>query len=119
MEKRERIFKGVITLLVLKSIWDGPKHGYLLENEINTKLGEKLSEGEIYSLMKHMEIRGFVRSFTLMENSRMRRYYEITEKGKEFLIKHRHALEVVSPLINEISDFIKEKTNFFEGITKQ
>jgi len=115
MEKRERIFKGVITLLVLKSIWDGPKHGYLLENEINNKLGEKLSEGEIYSLMKHMEIRGFVRSFTMMENSRMRRYYEITEKGKSFLIKHKHALEVVNPLINEILDFINEKADFLRG----
>ncbi len=109
MEKRERIFKGVITLLVLKSIWDAPKHGYLLENEINTKLGEKLSEGEIYSLMKHMEIRGFVKSFTVMENGRVRRYYEITEKGKEFLKKHKHALEVVSPLIGEILNFISEK----------
>ncbi len=109
MEKRERIFKGVITLLVLKSIWSGPKHGYLLENEINTKLGEKLSEGEIYSLMKHMELRGFVKSFTVMENSRMRRYYEITDKGKEFLLKHKHALEVVGPLISEISEFINGK----------
>lgn len=109
MEKRERIFKGVITLLVLKSIWDSPKHGYILENEINSKLGEKLSEGEIYSLMKHMEIRGFVRSYTMVENNRTRRYYEITDKGKEFLLKHKHALEVVGPLISEVWDFIRTK----------
>jgi len=56
-----------------------------------------------------MEIRGFVKSFTVMENGRVRRYYEITEKGKEFLKKHKRALEVVIPLISEILNFINEK----------
>ncbi|MCL4412964.1 MAG: PadR family transcriptional regulator [Candidatus Thermoplasmatota archaeon] len=105
-EKRERQFKGIISLLVLKSIWSTPKHGYNLENEISERIGEKLSEGEIYSLLKHMEIRGFVKSHTKVENGRVRRYYEINPEGRKFFMKHRTPLMTVGPIMEELLDFM-------------
>ncbi len=104
--KRERIFKGIITLMILKSLWDSPKHGYLLESEIGEIIGEKLSEGEIYSLLKHMEMRGFVSSKAEVCNNRLRKYYEITPKGREFFLKHKAPITTMIPMMMELKKFM-------------
>lgn len=104
--KRERIFKGIISLLILKALWNSPKYGYLLESEIDSKLGEKLSDGEIYSILRNMEIKRLLRSYTISEHGRIRKYYEINEAGKKFLLEHQHSLKIAAPLIEEIREFI-------------
>jgi Predicted transcriptional regulators len=104
--KRERIFKGIITLMILKALWDSPKHGYLLENEISNMIGDRLSEGEIYSLLKHMELRGFVSSKSEVCNNRLRKYYEITPKGREFFLKHKAPIAIMIPMIMELKKFM-------------
>ncbi len=104
--KRERIFKGIITLIILKSLWNSPKHGYLLENEISEKINERLSEGEIYSLLKHMELRGFVNAKSEMCNNRMRKYYEITPRGREFFLSHKGPIKIMIPMMKELEEFM-------------
>jgi PadR family transcriptional regulator PadR len=106
-KKREKIFKGIISLLILRLLWDSPQYGYALENELNDKLAIKLSDGEIYSILRNMEIRKLLKSYVITEKGRMRRYYQINDDGRKFLMEHITPLKIAYPLIGEIIGFIE------------
>lgn len=106
-KKRERMFRGIISLLILQLLWKSPKYGYSLEKEIAQEIGEKLSDGEIYSILRNLEIKKLLISYTKPEGGRVRKYYEINEGGKQFLIDHKHSLNVAAAIIDEMRSFIE------------
>lgn len=106
VKRREKIFKGIISLLVLKELWESPSYGYLLDKKISSGLGEKLSNGEIYSVVRNLEIRGYIKVQRESGGGRVRKYYEISENGRNFLLTQARSLTIASKSIEEIRVFI-------------
>ncbi|ACP35326.1 transcriptional regulator, PadR-like family [Sulfolobus islandicus Y.G.57.14] len=109
--RTEKILGGIITLLILKTLLEEPKHGYELEKIIREKLDYKLPEGSIYVILKNLERRGLTIP-QVMKNERgqeIKKYF-ITDKGKRFLLSHEKPLIAVKKVLDElIADIQKLK----------
>ncbi|MCL4333981.1 MAG: PadR family transcriptional regulator [Candidatus Thermoplasmatota archaeon] len=103
---RERTFKGIISLVILKCLWNESGYGYQLEKEIDRCIGQKLSNGEVYSILKNMEIRGLIRNVPKPETTGKRKYYEISLEGKEYLKNQVKNMEFAINSFQEIIKFV-------------
>jgi PadR family transcriptional regulator PadR len=79
--------RGVVEPLLLFIIGELPIHGYELAREL-----ERRSEGyfhltasTLYSALRRLESRGLVSSSWQLVSKQRRRYYELTEKGRQIL----------------------------------
>lgn len=74
--------KGVLELCVLSLLEKRDFYGYELVEKISEFIN--ISEGTIYPLLRRFRTEGYVRTY--LEESQEgppRKYYELTEKGKE------------------------------------
>jgi DNA-binding PadR family transcriptional regulator len=105
-DKRGRTFKGIISLIILKSLWNAPGYGYQLEREVNKGLNQKLSNGEIYSILRNMEIRGLIKNRNDSQPGRNRKYYEISGDGKKYLLNQALNMDLAINTMQEIIKFV-------------
>jgi PadR family transcriptional regulator PadR len=82
-----QLLRGVVEPLLLFIIGELPIHGYELAREL-----ERRSEGyfnltasTLYSALRRLESKGLVSSSWQLVAKQRRRYYELTEKGRQIL----------------------------------
>ena len=89
MEDRfsQQLKKGILEMLVLKLICDGPNYGYELLNRLReqSKLLFQLKEGTLYPILYRLEDDGMINaSWTAGEGKiAPKKIYTATEKGRE------------------------------------
>lgn len=89
MEDRfsQQLKKGVLEMLVLKLICDGPSYGYELLNRLReqSKLLLQLKEGTLYPILYRLEDEGLITAGwkTGAGRAAPKKIYEATEKGRE------------------------------------
>ena len=91
-------FYEIIVLLILNKS-ETPMYGYMISKLIERlSYGKiKLTVGTLYPILKKLEKKKFIRGFWAEpKQGPPRKYYEITDEGKEFLCK---ALEIIDDLI--------------------
>ena len=96
MMEREKILRGIMTLLVLDQLSHQNMHGYALQQVVSERLKRRIAPGTIYVLLTTMLRRGFI--VVKEENNvknRIIKTYSITHKGLEFLLDHREPLRIV------------------------
>ena len=69
-------------LLILESLVDGPKHGYVLATDIARRNGRRLGPGTLYAALVRLEVRGLIRGLAAEDR---RRPYELTDQGRQAL----------------------------------
>ncbi|MGC8584674.1 MAG: PadR family transcriptional regulator [Thermoplasmata archaeon] len=107
---KERMLKGIISILILDELIDSPLHGYAIEKSISEKLGKKLPPGMIYVMLKTLEIKGCIESEeTKGKTGRNVKIYHITDSGKNLLKEHLEQLEKLKDLLDEIIERVKHK----------
>ena len=83
--------KGWLKFLLLRLVYEEPKHGYQIANELVERgyiNPERLSVGSMYIILNRMEKYGILTSTReISDEGRDRRVYSITEFGKEILKK--------------------------------
>jgi len=88
MEYIQQLIKGVTEPLLLYLINEIPMYGYQIIKELEKRTTGyfKLRGGTIYPALQRLEGKGLVKSrwHQITERQR-RRYYEITDKGRQFL----------------------------------
>ena len=75
------------TFMVLLSLASGPRHGYAImkDTEILSEGRVKLSTGTLYGAIKRLLVREWIRRVDInveMDNTRIRKEYELTELGR-------------------------------------
>lgn len=75
--------RGVIVLAVLNQL-DQEQYGYSLLKLLADK-GLDVDQGTLYPLLRRLETQGLLKSVWKIEESRPRRYYVISTKGRELL----------------------------------
>jgi DNA-binding PadR family transcriptional regulator len=75
--------RGVITLAVLSQL-DEEQYGYSLIQRL-AENGLSVEQGTLYPLLRRLEDQGLLESTWNVEGSRPRRYYIISQNGKELL----------------------------------
>jgi transcriptional regulator len=85
---RGDLLRGTLEMLILRSLEDGPMHGYGITERLQRVSGEVLAveEGSLYPALYRMQKRGLVRSkWGRSENNRKARFYTVTAKGRRHL----------------------------------
>jgi len=83
--------KGVFEILVLQLLSKEEKYGYLLISELKTKSGGAftLKEGTLYPILYRLEDDGLVISRWSIPSGKevSRKYYAITDEGRQTLVE--------------------------------
>jgi DNA-binding PadR family transcriptional regulator len=80
-------------LLILDSLANGPKHGYALMTDIESRTDRAIGPGTLYAALARLEARGLVRALPAHDR---RRPYELTDEGKYFLSQQLRDLRAFS-----------------------
>ncbi len=73
--------RGILDVCVLKSLQSQDSYGYKIIKDISPHL--KISESTLYPILKRLEGSGYVTEYSVEHNGRLRKYYRITQSGKE------------------------------------
>ncbi len=84
MSKRTRS-QGAIDVLILKTLMQGPMHGFGITTYIQEVSHGMLEveEGSLYPALKRLELEGFLTSeWRTTDNNRRARFYSLTKAGR-------------------------------------
>ncbi len=98
-------FKSDIKSLILASLQDGPKHGYLIAKTIKVTSQSvlKIGESAIYPALQELEEAGSIQSeWEPQEGRPPRKVYKITPEGIEEFEQHKIAWNKFSGAVNSV-----------------
>lgn len=94
--------QGALALLVLKTLANGPMHGWGITLHIQSVSQNVLQveEGSLYPALHRMEKQRWIAAeWGLSENNRKARFYRITALGRKQLEAEQHKWETVAHAI--------------------
>ncbi len=99
------LIRGNINTIILKSLFEGDRYGYDIINEIEQKSSGQyvIKQPTLYSCLKRLEVQGFIKSYWGAKTSGGRRkYYTLTELGRELFIKNQTEWEYSRTVIDKL-----------------
>lgn len=88
MPPRTDALQGTLTLLILKTLDAGPRHGYAIAQHIQQTSNAllRVEEGSLYPALRRLEQEGWVKStWSVTESQRKARVYSLTADGQKQL----------------------------------
>ena len=82
------LVQGTLDMLILKTLAQGPAHGYGIAQSIQQVSDEvlRVEEGSLYPALHRLELDGFVDSeWGQSANNRRAKYYSLTARGRKQL----------------------------------
>ena len=100
------LFKGTLSLLLLKAVAYHPRHGHEIMKWIRRSSEETflIEDGAIYPALYRLEARGLLDAeWGVTDNNRRAKYYKLTSKGRARLeqeeAKWRRYVEIFNRLL--------------------
>ena len=96
---------GMIGLLVLDVLRDGPSYGYGIRLRLCEQSNHVLKwpEGSLYRVLRQLEQQGLVASaWQGPKGCRRRRYYHLTSRGQQAWAEHRRCWLTFSSAVNAV-----------------
>ena len=84
-DRQADLLQGTLDLLILKTLAQGPHHGWGVSQRIQQVSREVLSvnQGSLYPALHRLEQRGWIRAeWGSSENNRRAKFYSLTRRGK-------------------------------------
>ncbi|MBK6267308.1 helix-turn-helix transcriptional regulator [Marivirga sp. S37H4] len=100
--------------IILGILKQGNSYGYLIIKKIKKMSGGKMeySDGMLYPVLHRLEKDGLIQSnWTMSEDTRPRKYYEITEAGKQALLEEKEQWLQVNTVLEKLWN-LKPDTNY-------
>lgn len=88
--------KGLLELCVLASLKDTDSYGYKIMTDISPYI--ELSESTLYPILKRLETSKYVTTYSKEYNGRLRKYYQITELGKDKLKQTKYDYQKIKKI---------------------
>jgi DNA-binding PadR family transcriptional regulator len=92
--------------IILGILKQGRSYGYLIIKKIKQLSGERMnySDGMLYPVLHRLEKDGLIQSDWVLQDdsSRPRKYYEITDKGKEALVVEKEQWRQVNAVLEQL-----------------
>lgn len=73
--------RGLLEICVLTAIKTDDSYGYKIIKDISPYVS--ISESTLYPILKRLESSGYITVYSVEHNSRLRKYYHITDAGTE------------------------------------
>lgn len=97
--------KGFLEYCVLAALRKNDSYGYQMMRDISEYI--EISESTLYPILRRLETAGKVTSYNTEYNNRIRKYFHLTEAGREMLLDFRKDKEQLIKVLN----FIVEEKN--------
>ena len=100
--------QGTLALLVLKSLEQGPMHGWGITLHIQDVSRDvlRVEEGSLYPALHRMEQDGWIASeWGLSENNRRARFYRLTTAGRKQLRAERERWQKITQAVELVLNF--------------
>lgn len=98
--------KGLLEFCVLAALREQDSYGYQIIKDVSVYID--ISESTLYPILRRLEADGRVESYNTEYNNRIRKYYTITEGGRnslqEFLSEKEQLLRVLDYIEGGNSD---------------
>ncbi|PPA68491.1 PadR family transcriptional regulator [Jeotgalibacillus proteolyticus] len=100
---KSQMLKGVLEGCILAVIEEKPTYGYELYVKLSDQGLESVSEGSIYPVLLRIQKEGLIEG-TLVKstNGPNRKYYSLTDKGKEALARFKEEWEKLAGSVSHI-----------------
>jgi PadR family transcriptional regulator PadR len=89
------LYTAFMRLHILHHAGEGKIYGSGIKQELE-RHGYRISCGTLYPLLHELEERGYLGCSIKVEKGKRRKYYELTAKGRRFLIKAKEKLKELS-----------------------
>ena len=73
--------KGLLEVCVLVALQSSDSYGYQIIKDVSPIV--EISESTLYPILKRLEAGGFVTTYSMEHNSRLRKYYRLTDQGRQ------------------------------------
>ncbi|MCH5166113.1 MAG: helix-turn-helix transcriptional regulator [Clostridiales bacterium] len=100
------LIRGNVDTVILKVLYEGDRYGYDLIRQINARSDGQweIKQPTVYACLKRLEKQGFVSSYwdSSESDGGRRKYYSLTESGKDVFIKYKNEFERANALFGGI-----------------
>jgi PadR family transcriptional regulator PadR len=106
------LLQGTLDLLILKTLSNGPMHGYKIAALIHELSDEvlRIEEGSLYPALYRLEQKGLIESeWGLTENRREARFYKLTRKGRREMQAEAESWARLSAAVARVLRAIKQE----------
>ncbi|MFI3329275.1 MAG: PadR family transcriptional regulator [bacterium] len=93
--------RGMLDVCVLRSLVNEDSYGYKIIKDVSNYI--EISESTLYPILKRLETSNAVTFYSVEHNGRLRKYYSITNIGKEKLIGFINDWNLVTNVFKYIS----------------
>lgn len=94
--------KGLLEYCVLAVLRDADSYGYQMIRDISECI--EISESTLYPILRRLESAGKVTSYNTEYNNRIRKYFHLTDEGRQMLLDFKSDKEQMIKVL----DFIVE-----------
>ncbi len=99
------ILRGYTDTIILRQLSEGDSYGYQINKKVSDVSGGsfEMKEATLYTAFRRLESAGLIRSYWGDENTgARRRYYAITEEGRQRLTQDRATWQETRKLIDTL-----------------
>ena len=97
--------RGLLDICVLTAVVNADSYGYKIIKDISGCI--QISESTLYPILKRLESSGDLTSYSVEHNGRLRKFYKITDSGRQKILEFLNSWEEIS----KIYDYIKGETS--------
>lgn len=102
------IYRGNIDMIILSLLYEEDSYGYKILKDVNDNAAGsfELKRPTLYSALKRLEKKGFVKSYLKEQYNELggqRKYYTLTQEGKEEFEKNKDEWDFSKKVINDLS----------------
>ncbi len=106
MNIKKELTKGSSAMLVLSVLEKEELYGYMIIKRISERSENAFNfkEGTLYPILHNFEANGYVKSYTVQTEGRLRKYYKITEKGRKTLNEAKEEWNAYTASVRKVID---------------
>jgi len=95
--------KGALELCVLSQLVHGDKYGYELTERISKEMS--IAGGTLYPILRKLKEEDYVNTYLVeSESGPARKYYQLTEKGKQYQAEFKWEWESFVKAVNQLME---------------
>jgi transcriptional regulator len=105
MSQKSDLLQGTLDLLILKTLAEGPMHGWGISLRIQQVSEEVLqvNQGSLYPALHRLEQQGLIAAeWGSSENNRQAKFYELTRNGRKQLTEETRNWERLSTAVARV-----------------
>ncbi len=99
--------RGMLDICVLRSLLKEDSYGYKIIKDVSQYI--EISESTLYPILKRLETANAVTFYSVEHNGRLRKYYSITQIGKEKIKDFINEWNLVTKVYDYISGGIENE----------